>query len=101
MVKVQVRGELLRWARESAGQLIDSLERKFPCIQQWEDGEVQPTLKQLETFAKTTRVAIGLLFLNEPPDEPLPIPDFRTMLGHAIDRPSPDLRDMIYACQPA
>ena len=81
---------------------IDRQPRKeVSCIQHWEEGEVQPTLKQLETFAKTTRVAIGLLFLNEPPDEPLPIPDFRTMQGHAIDRPSPDLRDMIYACQPA
>ncbi len=99
MVRVQVRGELLRWARERAGLSIDDLERKFPRLEQWEGDEAKPTLKQLEAFAKATHVAIGLLFLQEPPDEPLPIPDFRTMQGHRLEHPSPDLRDMIYACQ--
>lgn len=99
MVRVQVRGELLRWARERAGLSIGDLEKKFPRLKQWEDDAAKPTLKQLEAFAKTARVAVGLLFLQEPPDEPLPVPDFRTTQGHRIERPSPDLRDMIYACQ--
>src|SRR5215831_1284021 len=99
MTRVQVRGALLRWARERAGLAVHDLERKFPHLEQWESGEVRPTLKQLEAFAKAMHVAVGLLFLQEPPDEPLPIPDFRTMRARPINRPSPDLLDMIYACQ--
>src|SRR3989304_6141607 len=37
--------------------------------------------------------------LRKPPEEPLPIPDFRTMAGRNIVRPSPDLLDTIYTCQ--
>jgi len=99
VIKVQVKGELLRWARKRAGLSLEALGKKFPRLGLWESGEVRPTLKQLESFAATTHVPIGFLFLHEPPDEPLPIPDFRTVQGRAVERASPDLRDMIYACQ--
>ena len=42
---------------------------------------------------------MGYFFLSEPPDEPMPIPDFRTMGGKPTSRPSPDLFDTIYLCQ--
>jgi hypothetical protein len=43
--------------------------------------------------------AVGYLFLPAPPDEPLPIPDFRTLAGREVTRPSPNLLDTIYLCQ--
>jgi hypothetical protein len=58
-----------------------------------------PTLKQVEDFAKATHTPVGFLFLEEPPVETVPIPDFRTIRNKAIARPSPDLLDMIYVCQ--
>ena len=97
-LRVAVKPDLLRWARERAGLTVDALEERFPKYEQWETGEVQPTLKQLERLAKRLYVPIGLLFLDKPPDEPLPIPDFRTMPGGAR-RPSPNLLDTIYLCQ--
>lgn len=72
---------------------------KFPKLGAWERGEAQPTLKQLESFAKATYTPIGYLFLQEPPVERIPIPDFRTIAGTATGRPSPDLLDTIYLCQ--
>jgi len=60
---------------------------------------MQPTLKQLEAFARATHAPIGYLFLPEPPVESIPIPDFRTIAGVQIGRPSPDLLDMMYVCQ--
>ena len=53
----------------------------------------------MEKFAKVTHAAVGYFFLSEPPDEPLPIPDFRTVGGELPRRPSPDLLDTLYLCQ--
>lgn len=97
-VRVPVNPLMLRWARERAGQDLSALEKAFPDLPAWERGDGQPTLKQLERFAQKTHVPFGYLFLDAPPDEPLPIPDFRTM--HRMSRrPSPDLLDTIYICQ--
>jgi Zn-dependent peptidase ImmA (M78 family) len=53
----------------------------------------------LERFASATHVPIGYFFLQEPPDEVVPIPDLRTVGDRPIEHPSPDLLDTIYICQ--
>lgn len=98
-VRVPVRRELLAWACERSGLDEDVLERRFPLFEAWADGEKQPTLKQLEGFAQATHTPIGWLFLTEPPDEAVPIPDYRTMGDVGVRRPSADLLDTIYMCQ--
>jgi len=97
-LRVQIKPWMLRWARERAGLSIKNLVREFPKIEAWEKGEILPTLKQLERFAKVVRVPLGFLFLEFPPQESLPIPDLRTIEGPPR-RPSPDLLDTIYLCQ--
>lgn len=99
MSRVMVKPELLRWARERAGFGVDALAHRFPKLADWEGGEMSPTLKQLESFAKATHTPIGYLFLPEPPVERVPIPDFRTVASEHIARPSPDLLDTVYICQ--
>jgi Zn-dependent peptidase ImmA (M78 family) len=99
VVRVAVKAELLRWARERAGLDLDDLLRPFPKLDEWERGEARPTLKQLESYARRTRVPVGYLLLPEPPREHVPIPDFRTMGEARLERPSPDLLDTIYICQ--
>ena len=96
--RVPVRSEMLRWARERAGLEAHELARRLPGLPDWERGEKQPTLKQLEVFAKVTHVPFGYLFLPAPPEERMPIPDFRTIHGE-VRRPSPDLIDTIHAMQ--
>ena len=99
MTRVAVRPEMLSWAVERARMAPDDLQARFAKFPDWLEGEVQPTLKQLDNFAKAVHVPIGYLFLTEPPDEPLPIPDFRTLDGRQLAQPSPNLLEMIYACQ--
>src|SRR5229473_2088597 len=98
-MRVEVKKELLRWARERAGFDLAALAKRFPQLPDWESGDVRPTLKQLEKFAKATHAPIGFLFLPEPPIEQVPIPDFRTVGNRHVERPSPDLLDTIYICQ--
>lgn len=92
---------MLEWACERAGYTVESFAARHPGhrITTWIAGEIQPTLKQLEAFANATHTPIGALLLREPPREPLPIPDFRSMGGGPPRRPSADLLDTIYLCQ--
>jgi Zn-dependent peptidase ImmA (M78 family) len=99
MTRVDIKPELLKWARERAGFDLNDLARSFPQLEAWEQGKARPTLKQIERFAKTTYAPIGYLFLQEPPVERVPIPDLRTAGNQYIKHPSPDLLDVIYICQ--
>ncbi len=99
MIRVPVQPGLLRWARERAGRSREDLSRRFAKIEAWERGEVQPTFRQLEDFAKATHAPFGYLFLAEPPVESVPIPDFRTGVAAQLGRPSPNLLDMVHLCQ--
>ena len=98
-IRVEVKPELLRWARERAAMDASTLVERLPQLPAWERGEVQPTLKQLEKFAQATHTPIGFLFLAEPPIEQVPIPDFRTVANQHLEHPTPDLLDTIYICQ--
>jgi len=99
MIRVEVRPQLLRWARERAGVLLEDLCARFPSLEAWESGQKRPTLKQVEAFAKAVHVPVGYLFFPEPPEEQIPIPDLRTVGGTELGPPSPDLLDVIYLCQ--
>ena len=94
---ININPALLTWARERARVEVFMLESRFPKLAAWEAGESQPTLRQLEDFARAVHVPIGYLFLPEPMKETLPISDFRTLSGRAS--PSPNLLDAIYLCQ--
>ena len=99
MTRVAVNGEVVRWARERSGASLHDLSRRFPKISEWEAEETQPTLRQLEDFAKKTLTPLGYLFLAAPPDIRLPIPDLRTVQPEAPPRPSPNLLETVYAMQ--
>lgn len=98
-LRVPVQPKILDWAENRSLQEGDILRAHFPRLDEWKEGTVQPTLKQLEDFAAFTHTPFGFLMLSEPPIEQLPIPDFRTMPSERYDRPSPDLLETIYICQ--
>jgi len=99
MVRVAVNTSILEWALDRAGCSPADLEPKFPKLADWLAGHAQPTVRQLEAFATATRTPFGYFFLPQPPEERIPIPDFRTVRGRAVARPSPDLLDTLYLCQ--
>ena len=99
MARVAVNPVLLRWARERAGLTPDDLRQKFPKLEEWETQAVQPTFRQLESFARATMTPFGYFFLPGPPDEQLPIPEFRTVREQAVRRPSPNLLETVQTQQ--
>ena len=99
MIRAPVKPALLTWARERAGRAPEDLAGRFPKLGEWENGVTQPTLRQVEAFARSVHVPVGYLFLTTPPDEAVPISDFRTFSGQEVTRPSPNLLDTIYVCQ--
>lgn len=99
MIRVPVEPHVLRWACERSGIPPAQLTSRFPKLPEWTRGEAQPTLKQLEAFSRTVHAPLGHLFGSEPPEETLPIPDFRTLPGRPVRRPSPNLLETIYTCQ--
>ena len=99
MLRLPVKPELLRWARERSGYGIGVLGKRFKRLKDWESGREKPTLKQLEAYAKAVHVPVGYFFLKEPPVENIPIPDLRTVGNREVPKPSPHLLDTIYLCQ--
>ncbi len=101
-MNVIVVPELLDWARERASLTPIELARrmgisKVERVEEWlRTGELP--LKKLEEIALRTHVPLGYLFLAEPPDEPLPVPDFRTVDANGVRRASPELIDTLYVC---
>lgn len=102
-VRVEVRPRVLEWARARSGVDDEVWGQRFPRYAAWLTGEAAPTLKQLEDFARKTHTPVGFLFLEEPPVETVPIPDFRTIgdrpVATAGEVVSADLLDVIYACE--
>lgn len=98
-VRVEVQPELLAWAKRRSRTETAQLIKRFPKLEAWEGGEVHPTLKQLENFARATHTPIGFLLLPAPPDEQVPLPDFRTFADARLDQPSADLLDTMHLCE--
>jgi len=97
MADAHVNPVMLRWAlaRSSVNKsgLAKSFQKSESTIEQWLTGEAAPTFRQAQKLAKQLRVPFGYLFLEEPPEEDVPLPDFRR--HPASTDLSVDLRDAI------
>ena len=98
-----IKHNLIKWARTRNALSIDVAATKLGItadkLRQWESGNQCPTFKQIEKIAKKFYVPLGYLFLDEPPQEELPIPDFRTQDNTEITAPSPALLEVVYDAQ--
>jgi Zn-dependent peptidase ImmA (M78 family) len=65
-------------------------------LYQWKNNEKTPTFGQIENFSKKAHIPLGYFFLQSPPDEPLPLMEYRTIQSSAKTIPSRDLMDTYY-----
>jgi Zn-dependent peptidase ImmA (M78 family)/transcriptional regulator with XRE-family HTH domain len=102
-MNVTLEPRILRWARERAGLDESALAKKLGVkkverVTEWEMTGELPYVKA-ELLAQKTYTPFGYLFLKEPPEDKLPIPDFRTLRDAPMRRPSPDLLETVYQMQ--
>ena len=101
-LQITLQPDVLRWARERARFNPDALAHKMQVklerVLEWEDsGKI--SVAQADNLAHHTHTPVGFLYLPEPPEDRLPIPDFRTRRDNMPLRPSPDLLETIYLMQ--
>ena len=90
-----ITGELLRWARLRDGVSLEDAAKTVQVtperVMAWEDEKQRPTLKKAQALAHKLNIPFAYLFLSDPPDEEVPLPDLRTASGIAPSEPSPGL----------
>ena len=101
-LRITLSPAVLRWARERAGLDVDRAAGKVGVnpdrVLEWErSGAI--TMSQADRLAHHTCTPVGFLYLPEPPEDNLPIPDFRTRGGVPLRRPSPNLIETVYSMQ--
>lgn len=100
-LQITLEPTVLRWARERVNLTPETLAEKLNVkpdrVTEWEQsGKI--SIAQADRLAARTYTPLGYLYLGEPPDDSLPIRDFRTR-GGPPTRPSPNLLDTIYQMQ--
>ena len=100
-LQITLQPDVLRWARERAKLQPEELAKKMGVkrherVLKWEDdGTI--SVAQVDKLAKCTYTPLGFLYSKEPPDERLPIADFRSREG--TPPPSPALLETVYLMQ--
>lgn len=73
-----INATLITWAITRAGNTLEEFYADNPEVLDWVEGKKKPTIKQLENFTHKVHVPFGYMFMNEPPNEDISIPFFRT-----------------------
>src|SRR6266567_4000267 len=101
-MNLTLQPKVLRWARDRARLDEPALAKKVGVgverVKEWERTG-QLTLTQAKKLAHVTHTPEGHLYLQQPPDDKLPIPDFRTVGNQPVRRPSPDLLETVFIMQ--
>ena len=93
--------KVLRWALERDRKDPEWLRDKYPKFGNLLDDDAaapQPSMAEIEKFAKLVHVPLGFLLLTEPPKEELPCTDFRSIKSATV-KTSADLWETIYLCR--
>lgn len=93
---VPVSSAVLLWAREESGYPADRVAERIGVkperLAEWEQGERQPTLRQVEELAKFYHRPLSLFFQPKPPTVPNLAAEYRRLPGIVPGHESPELR---------
>lgn len=99
MTDAMINEKVLAWAVERAEIPLDVVARKVNVkperIATWIEGEERPTFRQAQSLSSALHIPFGYLFLKEPPEEKLAIPDLRTVGGDPARKLDLNFRDLL------
>jgi Zn-dependent peptidase ImmA (M78 family) len=94
-IRVEIAPSVLDWISNVASfEGVD--ERLRSHFYKWKNNEDQPTYAQIESLSNKIHIPLGYFFLKAPPQENLPIFEFRTVNSTIAPKPSRDLIDTYY-----
>ncbi|MCZ4091700.1 ImmA/IrrE family metallo-endopeptidase [Sinorhizobium psoraleae] len=64
-------------------------------VENWILGDDRPTFRQAQSLSAALHIPFGYLFLKEPPEEKLPIPDLRTVGSDPASRLDSNFRTLL------
>jgi Zn-dependent peptidase ImmA (M78 family) len=95
-----ITGSVLTWAIERSSETRETLAAKAKVklqdLQRWEEGTPVP-FKKAEALANCLKIPFGLLFLSEPPDLRITLPDMRRRVR--ASRQSPNFIELVHDAQ--
>lgn len=93
---VPVSATVLIWAREESGYALERAAEKLSVkparLAEWESGERQPTMRQIEALARVYHRPLSLFFQPKPPSLPPLAAEYRRLPGIVPGEESPELR---------
>ncbi|BAU97214.1 hypothetical protein N24_2952 [Corynebacterium suranareeae] len=99
-VRVPIKPNVLEWAIRKTGAPVEELAQSsdFKNIIEWLTEDKAPTVRQAEKLAAKAGIPYPFLLLNEPVQDEILLPDFRTRGNISITNPSPELEQVINDC---
>jgi Zn-dependent peptidase ImmA (M78 family) len=101
MAIAHINGKMISWALRRSGASLESLVSKkisLERLKEWELGKAFPSEGDAKTLADRLGIAYPMLYMQAvPPDEPIKIPDRRTIDGRPLRNPSLNLLDVLDA----
>ena len=93
---ITVNPLLLAWAREQSGYGVDRVAKRLQVkeerVTEWETGERQPTLRQVENLARFFHRPLSVFFMPRPPQLTPLAAEYRRLPGVEPGHESPELR---------
>lgn len=89
MARAYINSRMLTWAREraslSCAYIAEKMKKPIEIVEQWEDGTHPISFSEAQRYADLVHAPFGMLYLDQPVKEKLPIPDRRTVGSHDTD----------------
>lgn len=93
---IAINPSLLVWAREQSGYPLDRVARRLQVkenrVAEWESGERQPTMRQVENLARMFHRPLSVFFMPRPPQLPPLAAEYRRLPNVEPGHESPELR---------
>ena len=93
---IPINPSLLAWARAESGYDVDRVAKRLQVkekrVAEWENGERQPTFRQVELLARFFHRPLSVFFMARPPQLPPLATEYRRLPDVEPGQESPELR---------